>query len=142
LLVRTIEGSFDMATIRKEATLSTDAKSVWSALRDFGAVHEKVAPGFVTQSVLDGDSRIVTFANGTVARERLVSTDDDLRRLVYAVAPNERIVHHNASVEIEADGPKACRLIWTTDVLPAAIAPYIEQQMAAALKVMKPTLER
>ena len=43
-----------------------------------------LVPGFVLDARLDGDARIVTFANGTVARELLVDCDDARRRLVYA----------------------------------------------------------
>ena len=56
-----------MATIRKEIALDARPDDVWAALRDFHAVHERLAPGFVTESRPDGDARIVTFANGAVA---------------------------------------------------------------------------
>ena len=46
-------------------------------MRDFGALHTRLVPGFVTDTKLDGDARIVTFANGTVARELLVDCDDN-----------------------------------------------------------------
>ena len=76
---------------------------VWAAVRDFGAVHRRLAPGFVLDARLDGDARIVTFANGTVARELLVDCDDTRRRLVYAMV-SERVKHYNASVQVFADG--------------------------------------
>jgi hypothetical protein len=34
-------------------------------------VHRRLAPGFVVDAKMDGDARIVTFANGNIARERL-----------------------------------------------------------------------
>ena len=54
-------------------------------MRDFGALHTRLVPGFVIDTQLDGDARIVTFANGTVAREQLVDCDEARRRLVYAI---------------------------------------------------------
>ena len=60
-----------------------------TALRDFGAVHQRVAPGFVTATRLDGDDRVVTFFTGAEARERLVSVDDARRRLVYTVVESQ-----------------------------------------------------
>ncbi len=39
------------------------------AVRDFGAVHQRLVPGFVVDSRLDGDACVLTFANGMVARE-------------------------------------------------------------------------
>jgi len=74
-----------VATICKELSIDAGAAAVWNALRDFGAVHERVAPGFVVATQFDGDARIVTFGNGTSAREQLIASDDAARRLVYGV---------------------------------------------------------
>ena len=126
-----------MASIHKDIPIDADPDTVWAAVRDFGAVHTRLAPGFVTDARLDGDARIVTFANGNVAREVLVDCDDIGRRLVYAIA-NERVSHYNASVQVLADGDARSRLIWTIDVLPNATAPYIDTQMdLGALAVQK-----
>ena len=59
----------------------------------FRRLHTRLAPGFVLDTRLDGEARIVTFANGNVARELLVDCDDARRRLVYAMI-NERVTHH------------------------------------------------
>ena len=126
-----------MASIHKDISIDAAPADVWDAVRDFGAVHTRLAPGFVTDARLDGDARIVTFANGNVAREVLVDCDDKRRRLVYAIA-NERVTHYSASVQIMADGEGCCRMTWIVDVLPNAIAPYIDAQMElGALAVQK-----
>lgn len=131
-----------MASIRKELRLDASAQQVWDALRDFSAVHRNVVPGFVTGLEMDGpEVRIVTFANGSSAREMLVSNDDALRRQVYAIRSDKLIVH-SASVQVFDDGPGRSRLVWITDVLPHEVADYISGQMDEGLKVMKPTLER
>jgi hypothetical protein len=130
-----------MATIRKIFDLNVPAEKVWSALADFHHVHTRLAPGFVTGSTPDGDdTRIVTFANGSNARETLVTMDPGMRRVVYHIR-SERLAHHNASAEVVPEGANRCRFIWTTDVLPDAIAPYIEGQMAEGARVMKAALE-
>jgi hypothetical protein len=118
----------DMASIYKDIPINAPAPDVWDAVRDFGALHTRLAPGFVLDSKLDGDARIVTFSNGTVARELMVDCDDERRRLAYAVR-SERLTQHSASIEIIADGERRCRMIWITDVLPHEIAPYISAQM-------------
>ena len=117
-----------MASIHKDIAIDASPNDVWDAVRDFGAVHTRLAPGFVVDAWLDGDARIVTFANGNVAREQLVDCDEARRRLVYAIA-NERVTHYSASVQVLADGETRSRLIWIVDVLPNAIAPYIDGQM-------------
>ena len=81
-------------------------------------------------------ARIVTFANGTVARELLVDCDHARRRLVYA-AISERIRQHSAAVQVIADDNRRCRLIWTVDVLPHEIATYIDVQMDQASLAMQ-----
>src|SRR4029077_11862942 len=73
-----------MASIHKDIPIDAHPDDVWAAVRDFGAVHRRLAPGFVIDARLEGDARIVTFHNGTVAREVLVDCDDARRRLVYA----------------------------------------------------------
>ena len=50
-----------MASIRKEIVVDARPDDVWAALRDWGAVHRRLVPGFVTDTRLDGPDRIVTF---------------------------------------------------------------------------------
>jgi hypothetical protein len=130
-----------MASIHKDIPIDAHPDEVWAAVRDFGAVHRRLAPGFVLDSRLDGDARIVTFANGAVARELLVDCDDVRRRLVYAVI-SERVKQHSASVQVATDGDKGSRLIWIVDVLPNEIAPYIDSQMNRAALAMQQALGR
>ena len=130
-----------MASIRKDIPLDAHPDDVWAAVRDFGAVHRRLAPGFVTDARLEGDVRIVTFHNDTVARELKVDCDDARQRLVYAVI-SDRVKHYNASVQVTADGEAGTRMIWIVDVLPNEIAPYISGQMDLAVLAMQKTLER
>ena len=110
-------------------------------MRDFASPHQRLVPGFVLDARLDGDARIVTFANGTVARELLVDCDDARRRLVYAVV-SERVKQHSASVQVLADGDTRSRVIWIVNVLPNEIAPYIGGQMDQAALAMQKALGR
>ena len=125
-----------MTSIHKDIPIAAPASDVWDAVRDFGALHTRLVPGFVLDSRLDGDARIVSFSNGTVAREVLVDCDDARRRLAYAIA-SERFTQHSASVQIIADGETRCRMLWTTDVLPHEIAPYISSQMDLGASAMQ-----
>ena len=98
-----------MATQRREISLTTSADLVWSAIRDFSQVHTRVAPGFLTALEMRDGDRLVTFFNGMVARERLVTRDDERRRLVYAVVEG-RASHYSAALEVFPAGPDASRL--------------------------------
>lgn len=129
-----------MATLRREISLEAPAAKVWPAIRDFSQVHARVAPGFLTALEMDKGDRIVTFFNGLVARERLVTTDDEACRLVYSVVEG-RASHYNAAVQIVADGQDTSRLVWTIDLLPNELAPAIGGMMDHAAAFMKKTLE-
>jgi hypothetical protein len=128
-----------MASIHKDIPIDTHPDEVWAAVRDFGAVHRRLAPGFVTDARLDGEARIVTFHNGNVARELLVDCDDARRRLVYAIV-GERVEHYSASVQVIGNGETRSRVVWIVDVLPNEIAPYIAGQMDLAVLAMQKAL--
>ena len=57
-----------MATIHKEIAIERNKEFVLDAIRDVGAIHKRLVPGFVVDCKLEGNSRIVTFANGMVVR--------------------------------------------------------------------------
>ena len=128
-----------MASIRKEFVVSASPARVWDAVRDFGAVHRRLAPGFVVDARLDGNARQVTFGNGSTAREVLVDIDDAALRLVYSVTDGP-FKHDNASVQIVAEG-SGSRFIWQRDMLPDEVKPAIDAAMDQASAVMKATLE-
>lgn len=131
-----------MASVHKDIPINAHADAVWDAVRDFGAVHQRLNPGFVVDCKLDGNSRILTFHNGVVAREELVDCDEARRRLVYAITGRERVNHYNGSVQVLGDGDNLSRIIWIVDVLPNEIAPYISDQMDLAAAAMQKTLGR
>ncbi|MCX7363231.1 MAG: SRPBCC family protein [Alphaproteobacteria bacterium] len=129
-----------MASIRREISLKAAADDVWAALRDFDQVHARVAPGFLTSLEMKDGDRVVTFFNGLVARERLVTLDDDGKRLVYSIVDG-RPKHHNASFEVVDDGNGGSRIVWTADLLPNELAPAIAAMMDQGLVAMKKTLD-
>jgi hypothetical protein len=129
-----------MASIRTEITIDAPPEGAWDALRDWGAVDERLARGFVTETRLDGDDRIVTFFNGTVARERLVDLDDETCRLVWSVADGP-FTHHNASAQVFAEGEDRTRFVWIADLLPNELATRIAPLMEQGTRAIKKTLE-
>ena len=130
-----------MATIIKDIPIDAAPADVWDALADFGALHRRLVPGFVTACEFDGEARTITFSNGTVARELLVTSDSEHRRLVYAIV-GERVKHYSAAAQVFDDGKGGSRLTWTIDVLPNELAPYIGGQMDLGAAAMQKTLGR
>jgi carbon monoxide dehydrogenase subunit G len=127
-----------MASVQREIVVERPPEFVWDAIRDFGGLDRRLVPGFVTRVELDGTTRTVTFANGTQAREVLVDSNDQARRLVYAVVGG-RLTAHSASVQVFAEG-KGTRIVWIADFLPNELQPYIAGQMDEAAKAMKRAL--
>ncbi len=130
-----------MACIRKEILIEARPEDVWAAVRDVGAVHKRLAPGFVVDTRLDGDARVVTFANGMVVRELIVDIDDAARRFAWA-AVGGRLTHHNASMQVFADGEGRSRLVWIADLLPNNLEGYIRTLIEQGAGVVKQTLDR
>jgi carbon monoxide dehydrogenase subunit G len=130
-----------MASIRREMLIDVSPDAAWSALQDVGALHTRLAVGFVTDCRLDGDARVVTFANGTVARERIVDVDPAARRVAWS-ATGARLTHHNASAQIFSEGDGRSRFVWIADLLPHALAPAIEAMIEQGMAAIKKTLER
>jgi hypothetical protein len=129
-----------MACIRKEISIDASPADVWAAVRDWGALHERLVPGFVTDTRLDGAARIVTFSNGTALRELLVDLDDESRRLAWSIIDGP-YTHHNASAQVFSEGERACRFVWTADLLPNELADRTAELMQQGTNVVKQTLE-
>lgn len=129
-----------MASIRKEVVLDAAPVVVWAALRDWGALHQRLAPGFVADTRLDGNDRIVTFANGSVVREVLIDLDDDAYRLAWTIVDGP-YAHHNGVAQVFAEDEHLARFVWTTDLLPNALAPRTAEMMEQGTNAIKQTLE-
>jgi carbon monoxide dehydrogenase subunit G len=130
-----------MASIHKEIRIDARPEDVWAALRDVGALHTRLVPGFVVDTRLEDGARIVTFGNGMVARELIVALDDDARRLVWSVVGG-RFSHHNASAQVFPREGGGTRFVWIADLLPDEIAGDIGGLMEQGLAVIKKTMER
>ena len=98
-----------MASIRKEIVTRASPERAWDAIRDIGALHTRLVPGFVVDTRLEPGARIVTFGNGMVVKEPIVDLDDAARRLVWA-AVGAPLTHYNASVQVFPEGETGSRM--------------------------------
>lgn len=132
-----------MATIRHEIRIEVAPELVWAALRDVGAVHERLLPEYVLDTQIDGDVRYLTLPGGAVIREFIVSVDDEARRLAYSAVEGFRlpVTHHHASFQVLAEYGVS-RLVWITDVLPHDVAEQVRARVERGAQVMKETLQR
>lgn len=133
-----------MPSIHTEILVDAAPERVWDAVRDVGALHTRLVPGFVTHVELLPDVappvRLVTFATGTVLREVIVDLDDARRRLVWTIE-SEAVRHHNGALQVFATEAGGSRVTWIADVLPDETATAFAPLMAQGLARMKAHLE-
>jgi hypothetical protein len=128
-----------MASIRKEIGIEAPVDRVWDALRDVGALHTRLCPGFVTDTKVEGNSRVVTFGNGMTAREDIVSVDDARKRVAWAIV-GQQFHHYQGAARVEPHDHGA-KFVWTADLLPDELAGNVEAMMNAGIAVIKQTME-
>ena len=128
-----------MTTLIQTIDVDLPAQAAWQRVREFGQAHRLFA-GVLKDCTLEGDSRVVTFANGMVVRERLLGIDEAHRRIAYT-ASGGRTTHHNASLQVMEAGAARCRVVWTLDFLPDEVAPAIGGLVAAGSAALKKSLE-
>lgn len=130
-----------MASVHIEFEIGADTEQVWRVIGDWVDGPVLMARGHVESSQAVGQDRVVTFADGFVARERLITRDDEARRIVYSLigdtAPPE---HDNAVMQIVPGGVGRCRFIWSRDVLPDAAAQPLREAMQQAVPIITRTL--
>ena len=130
-----------MATIRSELKTRARPSEVWSAIRDIGALHTRLVPGFVSDTTLEPGARIVTFVNGMVVREPIVTLDDQARRLVWTVEGG-RASHYNAALQVSELADGLTSVVWTADFLPDDIRGLLSKAIEARMAAMQRTLDR
>jgi Polyketide cyclase / dehydrase and lipid transport len=129
-----------MATIRSELKTRASMSDVWSAVRDIGALHTRLVPGFVTDTKLEPCARIVTFVNGTVLREPIVTLDDESRRLVWT-HKGGRARHYNGALQVSELADGLTSVVWTADFLPDDIGGYMSKAIEAGMAAMQRSLD-
>jgi hypothetical protein len=127
-----------VATIHREIEIACPLDKAWAELRDFGS-GARLFAGVLTDCHEEDGVRTVTFANGRVARERLVAVDEARRRLVYTVLEGP-FSQHSAAMQMTAS-PAGTRFLWTSDFLPDEAADRVEPLVEAGCQAIRRALE-
>lgn len=131
-----------MGSMTKEVLTDATPDAVWDAVRDIGALHTRLVPGFVVNTELVPGGRRVTFSSGRTVEEPIVSCSDSLRRLVWTLrGEGSPLSHYNASVQVHARAAGGSRVEWTADFLPDSAATILEGLMDAGAKAMASALQ-
>jgi hypothetical protein len=132
-----------MASICVEVPTDASPAAAWDAIRDIGALHTRLVPGFVVATELVPGGRRVTFGNGMVVVEPIISMDEDLRRLVWTVqGGSPGLLHYNAAVQVHAREIGGSRVVWMADILPDEAAGPIAAMMREGAVAMNTALTR
>ena len=74
------------------------------------------------------------------ARERLITSDAERRRLVWSIIEGP-YTHHNGAAQVLEDPDGKTRFVWTADLLPDELAQRTAEMMERGIEVVKSTLE-
>jgi len=132
-----------MTSIAVEISTEASPAAVWDAIRDIGALHTRLVPGFVVATELVPGGRRVTFGNGMVVVEPIISLNDDLRRLVWtAQGGPPGLLHYTGAAQVYAKETGGSRVVWMADVLPDEAAGPIGAMMREGAIAMNAALTR
>ena len=130
-----------MASILQETVVEVSVEKAWSALRQVDRAQTLFAPVLV-QGTMEGDTRTLTFANGMVVRERVITVDDEHRRVAYSALDVPGMTHHHASMQVIDAGPARCRFVWITDYLPDEMGGHLRPAIQQGSNALKANLEQ
>ena len=114
---------------------------MWDAIRDIGALHTRLVPGFVVDTRIEPGARVLTFGNGMVMREPIVTIDEESRRLARSAAGG-RTTHYNASAQVFVARTGQTKVVWIADFLPDDVAREIRSAIEQSTAIMQKTLDR
>ena len=132
-----------MASIAVEVLTRASPSTAWDAIRDVGALHSRLVPGFVTATTLVPGGRRVTFANGAIVEEPIVGCNEHTRRLCWTAQGSALgLSHYNASAQVYARASGGSLIVWSADLLPDAAAQTIHAMMQQGAVAMTRALDR
>lgn len=117
-----------MASIVREIVIDASPEDVWAAVGDFAGGPPRMSGGLLDCRLDEPGVRAVTFADGTTARERFISRDEQARRIVYGWVADD-VAHDNTSMQVLPEGDGRSRLIWIHDTLPDKHADWLATTM-------------
>lgn len=132
-----------MASISKEVITKAAPEKAWDALRDIGALHTRLVPGFVVNTELIPGGRKVTFFNNVTITETVVDLNDNTRRLAWTTNGSALgLTHYNSSARVFAREAGGSRIIWTSDLLPDTAAAAVSEMMERGAQAMAKALDQ
>jgi hypothetical protein len=127
-----------VATMRQHTFIERPADDVWAVVRDPAAVTRWFPR--MEAVTMDGSRRTITLASGLPLVEE-VSVRDDLRRFQYRLLGPLPVEHHLATIDVIADGDDRCVVVYSTEVVPHALAYILDGAVIDALASLTDLME-
>ena len=127
-----------VASVRHHVHIRRPAASVWEIAGDPRRLHEWF-PGIV-ECAVEGDTRTITLRTGMALLERIVTTDDVLRRFQYRIT-SPLVQDHQGTIDVIDLGDATSLVVYSTDAEPRTMALVVGGGTAAALQALKRLLE-
>lgn len=128
-----------MATVRRHVFIARSADDVWTLVGDPARLHEWF-PTSATE--VEGAKRWVSLASGLRFEEEIVTLDHDLRRFQYRIVNNAIVQSHLGTVDVIADGPERCVVVYSTDADPDVMSLMIAGAAGDGLERLRTMMER
>ncbi|TQL54535.1 SRPBCC family protein [Subtercola boreus] len=123
-----------MVSIREHGWLASAAATVWEVVGSPSAITEW-APS-IASAVMDGSLRTLTLKRGGEIVEEIVTLDDELRRIQYAVRSGLPVTAHLATVDVIPTGESSCLVLYSTDLSPDGLAAPIARSMQNSISAL------
>lgn len=128
-----------MATMRRHVWIDRPAAAVWELVSDPAAVI-RWFPGMQDVAV-DGTHRVITLSSGLPLDEDVVAVRHDLRRFQYRLNGPLPVEFHLATIDVIDDGDRRCLVVYSTEVVPPALAFVLDGAVGEALEKLKQVME-
>ena len=117
--------------IRLEHEFKVPARTLWEIVGTPDRVDW--VPG-VSECRFDGDVRRLIMSGAGQIAERILAHGNDKMMIEYSCFESiPALEHHLASIQLQAKDAGSCLMIWTTEVEPVAVEPFIKKSMAGCL---------
>jgi hypothetical protein len=127
-----------VGTVRRHVFIARSADDVWGLVGDPARLHEWFP---TTATEIQGSKRWVSLASGLRFEEDIVTLDHDLRRFQYRIVNNPIVQSHLGTVDVIADGPSRCVVVYSTDADPEVMALMIAGAAGDGLERLRTMME-
>ena len=127
-----------MGTVRRHVFIARSADDVWGLVGDPARLHEWFP---TTATEIQGSKRWVSLASGLRFEEDIVTLDHDLRRFQYRIVNTPIVQSHLGTVDVIADGPSRCVVVYSTDADPEVMALMIAGAAGDGLERLRTMME-